>query len=1097
MRNMGKNILKIDGPSRKLGVKYLDDAQLTSSFPDWRALLSRIEEQRQIAEFAAEKQYRSEGSHFPQTYDNLFAVLGGRGSGKSSVILTLREKMMHPEKQDILLPIITPEVISERECSILGWIMSATDSVICDLERRIDSLYQMQHNCRSNWNHSLDPFFKDCRFKKDNPLRQSYQELFEKSVSTSGYLDTSGYSAEDAVFYRVKQSRRQYKLIQDLNDFWNQLTDVWYQTYQLELRQKDSSEDARRPAKRPLIVLMFDDIDLVPERSMELLTTTFQYFTNPNIVIILTAAEKILKDVIRLKMFDRLVGSESKALLMDAVPWGHTGNRTYDHTVNLERFESTPIDKMAQEFYDKVIPPSSRYRLRRYESIADKQIYSYSSTGQSFWVPKEGNFSSIPIEKFLADQIEKLEYAFRAEKKKPNIFVSQEKKNTTLQRAYLMIFGEKSRNIANGCLEIMNTFDRLKQLDVHGRTLTREEHQEILLSLRHLVRALLLSKTKLAEYADQVDSFLYAASDQMGCYMDYNFALQCYQKEQRNIQDWILNWRQSNPGNSQEQLARLAAELLGRAQEKIAALMMVMFFAEGILVITDCRRHHIHGHRQLSLLLNADVVVEGNSDSYLSKSLSLFPTHQETPEFLHSFPLVLEHIRRYVGINQYDSQYARDYLEDIFHVGVMQEGMLPITILKKAVNKDREWVKTVLTMLAVRHSGITLVGPNFLYIKDRERRILELFSFTSHFKYHLKNAAQAFLSGADLIQSSKDKMMEFSVLTQEDYKWDHIADTLKSSFLHQSDTIIPLQTRDDQYNAFVENGSLGDKYIKAYFSRRWQTYIRSESESAQAESEPASTVSLCYQLVRFVRDTLYSCVNLLVSQSNIYLSREQINTIRIILQRINDYDLDIKRKKDAWLSTLDRALLTWNTNINDTGVETQDGQLDLLSGVQEHPKNLSIAAGPFIEYLAKVQQFILEPRFDYDYYEPLHASEYFKLTEFLAVYFPPAVENMNIEGLLIPASSMLISELKMLEFLFPYYFAAHMGIVVDSRYQSELPNGETVLFDSLEKKLHALYKQLTGLKSSSKNCTVLCDLMQEAQRELASSYYAHLEEAYE
>lgn len=103
MRNMGKNILKIDGPSRKLGVKYLDDAQLTSSFPDWRALLSRIEEQRQIAEFAAEKQYRSEGSHFPQTYDNLFAVLGGRGSGKSSVILTLREKMMHPEKQDILL----------------------------------------------------------------------------------------------------------------------------------------------------------------------------------------------------------------------------------------------------------------------------------------------------------------------------------------------------------------------------------------------------------------------------------------------------------------------------------------------------------------------------------------------------------------------------------------------------------------------------------------------------------------------------------------------------------------------------------------------------------------------------------------------------------------------------------------------------------------------------------------------------------------------------------------------------------------------------------------------------------------------------------
>lgn len=1094
---MEKSTLKINGPSRKLGVKYLDDAQLASSFPDWRALLSRIEEQRQIAEFAAEKQYRSEGFHFPQTYDNLFAILGGRGSGKSSVILTLREKMMHPEKQDILLPIITPEVISERECSILGWIMSATESVVHNLEQRIDSLYQMQHICRNNRNHGLDSFFKDCRFKKDNPLRQSYQELFEKSVSVSGHLDISGYSAEDAVFYRVKQSRRQYKLIQDLNDFWNQLTDVWYQTYQLELQQKSGVDDASCSVKRPLIVLMFDDIDLVPERSMELLTTTFQYFTNPNIVIILTAAEKILKDVIRLKMFDRLVGSESKALLMDAVPWGHTENRMYDRSVNLERFEATPIDKMAQEFYDKVIPPSSRYRLRRYESIADKQLYSYSSTGQSFWVPNKGSFSSIPIETFLADQIEKLEYAFESEKKKSYIFVLQGKKNTTLQRAYLMIFGEKSRNIANGCLEIMNIFDRLKQLDVHGCDLNREEHQEILLSLRHLVRALLLSNTKLTEYADQVDSFLYADSDQMGSYMDYNFVLQCYQKEQRDIQDWIINWRQSNNGSSQEQLARVAAELLGKAQEKIAALMMVMFFAEGILVITDRRRHHIHGHRQLSLLLNADVVIEGNSDSYHSKSLSLFPAHQETHEFLHNFPLVLEHVRRYVGINQYDSQYARDYLEDIFRVGVMQEGKNPITILKKAVNKDREWVKTVLTMLAVRHSGITLVGPNFLYIKDRERRILELFSFTSHFKHYLKVAAQAFLSEADLIQFSKSKMMEFSVLTQKDYGWDNIAAILKNTFLRQSDTIIALQTRDAQYDAYVENSPLGDRYIKAYFSRRWQTYISTENESAQLEGERASTESLCYQLVRFVRDTLYSCVNFLVSQTNIALSGEQINTIRIILQRISDYDLDIKRKKDAWLSALDRASLTWNFGINDVVVEAQDSQLRLSGSKPDHLSKLPIAAGPFIEYLAKVQQLVLEQQFDYDYYEPVQASEYFKLTEFLAVYFPPDVENMHVEEFSLPASSMLISELKMLEFLFPYYFAAHMGIVVDSRYQSELPSGEAVLSDNLEKKLHTLYEQLTGLKSNSKNCTVLCDLMQEAQRELARSYYAHLEEAYE
>ena len=36
-------------PSKKLGVKYLDDVQLTNSFPDWKALMQRIEEQRSIA----------------------------------------------------------------------------------------------------------------------------------------------------------------------------------------------------------------------------------------------------------------------------------------------------------------------------------------------------------------------------------------------------------------------------------------------------------------------------------------------------------------------------------------------------------------------------------------------------------------------------------------------------------------------------------------------------------------------------------------------------------------------------------------------------------------------------------------------------------------------------------------------------------------------------------------------------------------------------------------------------------------------------------------------------------------------------------------
>ena len=154
---------------------------------------------------------------------------------------------------------------------------------------------------------------------------------------------------------------------------------------------------------------MFDDIDLVPERSMELLTTTFQYFTNPNIVILLTAAEKLLRDVIRLKLLERMVGSDSSSLMLDVLPDRKRLLKTEPYA-DLTR--SSSVERMVREFYDKVIPPSSRYKLRRYQTISEKLMYSYSQIEQSFTAPQ--GITAIPIDVFLANQIELLRAAFES-----------------------------------------------------------------------------------------------------------------------------------------------------------------------------------------------------------------------------------------------------------------------------------------------------------------------------------------------------------------------------------------------------------------------------------------------------------------------------------------------------------------------------------------------------------------------------------------------------------------------------------------------------------------------------------------------------------
>lgn len=1119
---MSENELKKGSPSRKLGVKYLDDNQLTNSFPDWQALLTRIEEQRQIAEFASKGSYQPEEGRFPQAYDNLFAVLGGRGSGKSSVILTLREKMKQSSSQDILLPIITPEVISEPECSILGWIMSATELVVTSLERRLETLSPGRTAYGCEFSRTLDPFFKDCRFKKDNPLRRSYQDLFEKSVSTSGMLDTTAYSAEDAVVYRVMQSRRQYKLIQDLNNFWNLLSEVWYEAW----RHDPSDRKHDQKVERPLIILMFDDIDLVPERSMELLTTTFQYFTNPNIIIILTASEKTLKEVIRLKMVDRMVGSKSGSLLIDVSPWGHNEAKATHGILN--QFEPDSATEMAQEFYDKVIPPSSRYKLRRYESISEKFLYAYSSAEQAFWVPKLGECSSIPLQDFLIDQVDQLVQFFPRKNKGTKTmdvasnFLMGGKEQKTFQKAYFLIFGVKSRNIANGCLEIMNTFDRLKKLrkkdreDIQGLAeweLTQEEHREVLLAMRHLVQALLLSKKDLAEYADDVQRFLYTAPDRIGNYVDYDFASHCYNRELQDIRDWFVSQPQEDTAFNSKQRIRLASQHLGKVKRKIAALMMVMFFAEGILVITDCGRHHIHGHRQLNRLLNADVIIESKGWEFRTKGLALFPKHQKTRDFLYQSPLVLEHIDRYVGVNQYDYQYAWDYLEDIFRAQMDSGKAEPITILRHTMDKDLEWVKMVLTMLAVRYSGITYVEPQFIQALGVARKTLNLFAFSARFTQQTEQAAKDFMmgraqhtglanndrpDGCDLMNISSSQMQQFLDMIQETHQWEKTLNPSWEPFFQADQGIITLQARDDQYNNLISSNDPDQSYIKTYLYYRWREFAHAGDGAEDIEGSYNTYVNQCYSLVRFVEDTLSKCVNRIINQTDIYLESGWIGEILTRIRHIENYNLKFKRKKDACIAQLERATLRQPSLRIVTEAVNSDRE-----NREEGPKQKQlwrISAAPLIECLSDLGSMVLDQTSEMSYYDNQNDIDtYFYLVSNLAVSYRHTSEDMPIGGKKIPESSELISELKMLEFLLPYYFSAHMGIAVDNRFRSELPPGRYGRTDEMDQRLQKLFHHLVTIEHGRTGYAEqqlderLRKLMETVQRELAEDYYSSLE----
>lgn len=187
--------------------------------------------------------------------------------------------------------------------------------------------------------------------------------------------------------------------------------------------------------------------------------------------------------------------------------------------------------------------------------------------------------------------------------------------------------------------------------------------------------------------------------------------------------------------------------------------------------------------------------------------------------------------------------------------------------------------------------------------------------------------------------------------------------------------------------------------------------------------------------------------------------------------------------------------------------EEAGGQLKITGENPNSEPVWRISAAPLIECLTELQGIVLDQAPEmtsiYYYYDQSDMDIYFNLISFLAVSYRLTTGTMPIGGLAIPESSALISELKMLEFLLPYYFSAHMGIAVDSRYRSELPPGEYGQADQMDQDLQNLFHQLVTIKTGRtkreerKSDERLRKLMQAVQRELAEDYYSRLEAHHE
>lgn len=1108
-------------PSHKLGVKFLDSRQLENTFPDYQALLKRIEEQRDIAKYAS--QYPTGGQGYvEQMYDNVYSILGGRGAGKSSVLLTLHEMLnVGDPPKDLIFPIITPELISERECSILGWIMAITEKIIDTLEERASRVVNSDWRRAQQFNQDSGiDFFQECRLTKKNKLRDRYEKLMRESLQDD--IPTTALSFDDALGLRVYRSRKQYRLIQELNLFWDELTRAWQATNRIQNNKDNQCE-------MPLIILMFDDIDLVPQRSMELLSSTFQYFTNPNIVLILTAAQKVLKQAIHLKMFERMVGSNAHSLLIDAYP----GKLDYS-TLSFLQLDS--IEQTMQEYYDKVIPPSSRYHLRRFDSIADRKSYRYASIRQSFEYSKEDD--SIYLETFLKNQIDELISALG---KGQNFLLDS---NGKFRDAYLVMFGNKNRNIANACLEIMNTIERLAAQKRRMETSVNQslDQGELLTTLKHMIRVLLLSIKRLSVYADKVETLIFQRSGQGKVYVDHAAVWQIYHDQCQQVwADANKRWRTFNPEEMDETIYQIFMEqneTLNReinekasyAQKDAAAMIVILTFADHLLLLMDPSRGKIHGHHELSLLLNADIFGLKDNMRRGWTGFQLFPVLKTVDEFLDRSPMVMEHLNRYVDFHPFSLTRARDYLMDTFYYWCQTpkakdlphelKWCHPAELLMKESIENRDWVQTVMSMLYIRYSKLTYIKSNFIQFSQQERSVLDLVTCGSDFNLSIEPSMTAFLQEHDIKAFSDQCINSFrNIIERPELSLPSNLQTNLAELFKCQDAV-PLIS--EMLNNFIpkinalfqinRNKVGSESFMEWYLRILWR--INKMPEQIDPFQEP-------YLILKFMETILSNSVAILRMYTELHLTVDNIKYMIQELNKIKDLSKPLRKEKETLIHTLE-MLLAQN-----------DKLIDPPEGVKNYIK---LRSELLIDFLLGVEKEWPDIKQGISYLYENNVDIYFALHEYLVPYpigeedayigqyknifqVPFKVRNRSPYKMLnITSTVKLALDLRAAQFLLPYYFAAYLTIELERSGQSEevtlLHDSEYPLEIEVEDMLKALYNQLTkshvnldeiGLSYGvlgqipplkiKKLLETLCPLMQKARQTVFKQYYNSLLEA--
>ena len=640
MAKIGKSIYKnqqrVMVPYSKLGIKILSDTQLQNIFPTCEILLDRIEAHRKgLSQIDSDRlKLIKSDIQYNLMFDNVYSIMGKRGAGKTSVVFSLKEilKGQNPGL-DLILPIIMPEMIP-KDCSMIGWILSLLEDHVKKLDEQLVKFPTDKY--------SSDKFSGCMKQRRHEGLTQIYEQT--KDLYYAQYYNVEhADSFIDAVINTDKMTQNSYNFSKQLIRFWDFLIEA------VKIVNGDKKEE-------PLIHIIFDDVDLVPEAAINLFSTIIKYLSHPNIVVYVTADEELIFDVIENNMTKRL------EKVTDLLMYNHVIGglkRAYDDedTEDLESFnddinrirkkiliKEELIHETPKRYGEKVLPPSCRYYLETFESIDKKKNFIVD------WHNEEtGKDELCTIEKFVINEINRYLKEVQLGVKDNFVLINKGEKEQEFVVAYLLFWGSTSRQITNEVYILNEFINRLIKIHKKYRLRNQDKNDK-----GHYCRRVYQAVREFAYTTLIVSGSVHLRSDEIQELLDVLFV---YDEQNGGVYIDYLSLRE----RAQQKNEYLNDTRLENRLRETISLFVLAFFIENFLkyensinVAGECEeRKKVHG---MGLLVDVlDYYVNGKYSLVCKKLMD------DVPGFLWYYGKLLDQPHTLLNFNISDPRTLRDY----------------------------------------------------------------------------------------------------------------------------------------------------------------------------------------------------------------------------------------------------------------------------------------------------------------------------------------------------------------------------------------------------------------------------------------------------